>query len=227
VIQDATDQQIKAIQKLAPVTGKTVLEIGCGKGRMTHDLAKFAGQVFASDPDLAAIKAAQEKIRAEHVQFLHSPTGIPPLSAPVDMVIYALSLHHVPVKKMPDSLQMAGEKLRPGGTILVLEPGDGGSFNKAKARFGVGSGDEGPLKAAAAAAMRSLPGWQLVQTDHFMTEFLFADETDFLAHKLPGFTDLPNTKRLEISHFLKAHQTERGIILTAERCLSLLRPLSK
>lgn len=225
MIQDATDQQIDNIQKLLPLAGKTVLEIGCGKGRVTRDLAKFAKQVIASDPDAAAIETAQNKLATSNVEFIHSPDGIPALpQRSIDLAIYTLSLHHVPSDLMQASLLDVATLLKPGGIILVLEPADGGSFNQAKSRFNVGSGDEGPLKAAAVQAMRTLPGWRLREEHTFMTEFWFDDEDDFFASKLPRFAELPSARQQEIRAFLQQHRHNDKIILTSERCLYRLEP---
>lgn len=227
MIQDATDQQIKAIQEQFPLTGKVVLEIGCGKGRVTRDLAKHAKKVIATDPDAAAINTAQSKLSAQNVEFICATSGIPDLpDKSVDLVIYSLSLHHVPTDEMQNSLLGAGTLLKKNGAILVLEPGAGGTFNLAKSQFGVGSGNEGPLIKAALAAMQTLPGWQLGPTHRFMTEFLFSDEDDFFSSKLPRFADLPVLRQQKIYGFLAHHKTERGIVLTSERHLNLLQPLS-
>ncbi|SHI90632.1 Methyltransferase domain-containing protein [Malonomonas rubra DSM 5091] len=225
MIQDATDQQIKNILELFPLAGKTVLEIGCGKGRVTRDLAKFAAKVVAWDPDATAIETAKSKVRGKNVEFFHNPEGIPPLKEEsIDLVVYTLSLHHVPSDKMQNSLLQAGSLLKPGGVILVLEPADGGSFNEAKSRFNVGSGDEGPLKAAALQAMQHLPGWTLNAPRQFSTEFLFEDENDFFSSKLPKFFTLPVETQKEIRAFLQQHSNQRGIVLTSERSLYQLQP---
>jgi SAM-dependent methyltransferase len=223
--QDATDQQIKAILDHVDLEGKTVLEIGCGSGRITRDLAEHAAMVIACDPDCTALEKARNKLSAPNVRLLHAPQGIPDIAKQsVDLVLYTLSLHHVPIAEMQSSLLLAGQLLKPDGSILVLEPGDGGSFNEAKARFGAGSGDEGPLKNAALQAMQSLPGWKMSARYHFMTEFLFADEDDFFRHKLPAYEQLPEKARQEIQAFLRPHRSARGLSLSSERYIILLRP---
>lgn len=223
--QDATDQQIQNIQALFPLAGKTVLEIGCGKGRMTRDLAKFAAQVIATDPDPAAIETARQKLAGKNIAFIHSPQGVPILpERSIDLAIYTLSLHHVPSDEMQTSLLNAGALLKPGGVILVMEPADGGSFNEAKSRFNVGSGDEGPLKAAALQAMRTLPGWELSEGHSFMTEFWFDNATDFYNNKLPHIAELPVVQQQKIDAFLQQHDLNGKIVLTSERCLYRLQP---
>lgn len=225
MIQDATNQQIKNIQALFPLAGKTVLEVGCGKGRVTRDLAKSAALVIAADPDTSAIKAARQKLASQNVEFIHSSEGIPPLpELSIDVVIYTLSLHHVPSDQMQASLLKAGTLLKPGGTILILEPADGGTFNEAKSRFKAGSGDEELLKNAAFQAIRTLPGWSLTEKHNFMTEFWFDGEDDFFSNKLPRFGAAPYQQQQEIRAFLQQHDHNGKIILTAERCLYRLQP---
>lgn len=56
MIQDLTDQYIVTILSQCDIYGRYVLEIGCGKGRITRDLAKHAKRIVASDPDAAALE---------------------------------------------------------------------------------------------------------------------------------------------------------------------------
>ena len=223
MIQDPKDQHIKAIVTHFELTGKDVLEIGCGKGRITRDLAKYARSVVATDPDMTALAHARATIAAENVEFKSAPEGIPKLpEKSFDLVIYTLSFHHVPKKEMSQSLQSAGRLLRERGGILVLEPGDGGSFNVVKQRFGAGSGDEGPEKAAAIRAMQNLEGWSMGETVHFEAEFLFSSEEDFFTSKLPGYQEFSPGKLMEIKDLLKKHTSADGIVLTTERRLNVL-----
>lgn len=226
MIQDATDQQIKAIQAHFPLSGKQVLDIGCGKGRVTRDLAKFAERVITSDPDKTALESARQKVTATNVDFCYTADGIPHLAEQsLDLAIYSLSLHHIPEAEMQTSLLKVGKLLKKNGIILVLEPAEDGTFNEAKRCYGAGSGDEGPLKAAALLAMKNLPGWKLVNASNFFIEFWFEDERDFITNKLPRFAQLPDEQQQEIRAFLRHHRQEGKIILTSERCLYRLQPL--
>lgn len=224
MIQDPSDQQIKAINALFDLTGKDVLEIGCGKGRITRDLAKFARHVVAADPDSAALQHARSAVPSNNVEFISAPNGIPPLQKnSIDLAIYSLSLHHVPADKMKNSLTTVGKLLKKGGAIMVLEPGDGGTFNAAKRRFGVGSGNEDKVKEAAIQSMQDLPGWAMSETYCFEAQFLFADREDFFRSKLPNYRQLQPAKQRQIEDFLLQYKTNVGIILTTERRLNLLQ----
>ena len=224
MIQDPTDQYIAAIMSRCDLGGKDLLEIGCGKGRITRDLAKHAARVVACDPDAGALETARAANYADNVQFVHAPTGMPDFPAGTfDLVIYTLSLHHVPVAEMSGSLRMAARLLRKDGSIVVIEPGDGGSFTEAKERFGAGSGDERPAKEEAVRAMHLLDGWKVGETVSFRTLFRFTDDEDFFVSMLPDYRQQPESFLREVRAFLDRHRTGDGIILDADRRLNVLR----
>lgn len=228
MIQDPTNRYIAAILSRCDLGGKDVLEIGCGKGRITRDLAMHARRVVATDPDAAALEKARAAIAAGNVTFLQVPSGIPDLPATTfDVVIYTLSLHHVPALEMSNSLRGAADLLRKGGVIIVVEPGDGGSFTEAKERFGAGTGDERPAKERAINAMRTLHGWTMGETLHFGTLFQFDDDEDFLTNMLPEYRNQPASRIQGVRGFLQQHRTADGIILEADRRLNVLRPIER
>lgn len=223
MIQDPLNRFIATINSHFKLAGKRVLEVGCGKGRVTRDLAAHARQVVATDTDADAIATARQAVPADNVTFIVTADGLPATPpASFDAVLYTLSLHHVPETEMVESLQKAGQLLRPGGVIIVVEPGDGGSFNEAKQRFGAGSGDEGPLKEAAIRAMQALPGWEPGDTIPFQTHFLFDDEQDFCRSKLPGYQGLSEAEQKAVMNFLGEHRTDTGILLSSDRRLNIL-----
>jgi SAM-dependent methyltransferase len=165
-------------------------------------------------------------IDADNVEFVKSPNGMPELPAEsFDVVMYTLSLHHVPIQEMSGSLLSAARLLRKDGIIVVIEPGDGGSFTEVKERFGAGSGDERPAKESAIRAMDSLEGWSLEEAVIFLTQFQFDDDEDFLANMLPTYRQKPENMVDDVRCFLLLHQTGDGIILDADRRLSVLRRL--
>jgi len=224
MIQDPTDEYIRTITAHCGLAGKEVLEVGCGAGRITRDLAHHALRVVAIDPDEAVLAKARAAVPAANVRFLPMPDGV--LDFPLatfDVVIYTLSLHHVPIYRMNESLRAAAGLLREEGVIVVVEPGAGGSFTEAKERFGAGSGDERPAQEAAIRAMHQLDGWTVGETVHFRVQFLFADDDDFIAAKLPGFGGKPAAYRREVREFLARHLMPEGVVLDAGRRLYVLR----
>ena len=224
MIQDPTDRYIAAILSQSDLSGKNVLEIGCGKGRITRGLARHARYLVASDPDSAALVTARTTVAADNVDFMAAPAGMPDLPVgSFDVVIYTLSLHHIPIAEMSASLHKAAALLNNDGLIMVVEPGEKGSFTLAKERFGAGSGDERPAKEAAIRAMRTLDGWTMEEALYFYTLFQFDNEEDFFTTMLPGYRHQPEAFVNAVTAYLSLHRTANGIILDAERRLNLLR----
>jgi len=56
---DPEGVELRALAKLAPVDGLRVLELGCGEGRLTFQIAPAATLVFAVDPDEERVNAAR------------------------------------------------------------------------------------------------------------------------------------------------------------------------
>ena len=223
MILDPDDKYIQTIHSHAPLTGVTILEIGCGSGRITRDMARVAQKIVATDLNAEVLEQAKESTTAKNVEFLYTPDGIPDLpSHSFDLAIYTLSLHHIPADKMVSHLHHSGNLLKDDGKILVVEPGDGGSFLEVKKHFGAGSGDESSEKQAAIDAMQSLSEWILNPAHHFEVSFQFTDETDFFSNKLPNYQEIPAEEMSKLRDFLKKNTTDRGIILTSSRSLNLL-----
>jgi len=56
--KDPERTEVRQLQQLVDFSGKHVLEIGCGDGRLTWRYAHSAGSVTGIDPDAEALKAA-------------------------------------------------------------------------------------------------------------------------------------------------------------------------
>lgn len=72
--EDPEHNETRALFDLADFSGKHVLEIGCGDGRLTWRYADKARHVTAIDPFLNGIKRAKENLPPElesRVEFHH------------------------------------------------------------------------------------------------------------------------------------------------------------
>ncbi|SRR6266545_5219225 len=66
-MQRRDDDQVEtaAIAALVPLEGKRVLDVGCGKGRLTLLAAAHAASVYAFDPSAENVAAARATLTSE------------------------------------------------------------------------------------------------------------------------------------------------------------------
>ena len=62
---DPEGAHIAALRRLADFSGQTVLELGCGDGRLTLGIAADAASVLAFDPDAEAVEKARASLPQE------------------------------------------------------------------------------------------------------------------------------------------------------------------
>ena len=62
VTRDSEQAETRAIHSLIDFSGKDVLEIGCGDGRLTWRYAGHTRSVLALDPDATAIEQARANL---------------------------------------------------------------------------------------------------------------------------------------------------------------------
>ena len=64
-VLDPEGVHLDSLRRLADLSGASVIEVGCGDGRLTAGLAEEAASVFAFDSDAEAVATAQAQL-AEH-----------------------------------------------------------------------------------------------------------------------------------------------------------------
>ena len=139
-------------ERLLPLDGARILELGCGAGMLTRRIAQ-AGQrrnLAAYEVDKAQHRKNLQSAAVANIEFKYGGAeSIPEPDASFDIVLMFKSLHHVPVAAMPQALREIHRVLKPGGWLYVSEPIFAGAFNDVIKRFH----DEQAVREAAFAAL--------------------------------------------------------------------------
>ena len=120
------DPDLTKIEEFVQLNGKTLLDIGCGDGRLTALLAGKPEAITAIDPDESRIETARRNISG--VNFLvGSGEELDFAKETFDIVLFSYSLHHQNCTK---ALAEAGRVVRQTGHILIIEPDHDGEYSR-------------------------------------------------------------------------------------------------
>jgi S-adenosylmethionine-diacylgycerolhomoserine-N-methlytransferase len=118
----------RLVDNLNPVSGATVLEMGCGTG---HNLIRLAErrpdlQLIGVDASTAMLEVAERKIKRrgleERIRLAHGYAESFRPQQPVAVVLFPYSLSMMPSPL--DALQNANAMLEPDGAIHIVDFGD-------------------------------------------------------------------------------------------------------
>jgi len=112
-------------ETFAPLSGKRILDIGCGSGTLAKRLSENGAAVTGIDPGLAALEQARTAVPAARFERA-SGEALPFPDASFDGAVLLNALHHVP--EPAAALVEAARVLVPGGCLVVVEPLASGSF---------------------------------------------------------------------------------------------------
>ncbi|MGI8984710.1 MAG: class I SAM-dependent methyltransferase [Acidimicrobiales bacterium] len=157
------------LERLTLAGDETVLDAGCGSGRVTEALAERlpAGRVIAADAASSMLVEARRRLArfGDRVRFVECDLGQPiPIDKPVDAIFSTATFHWVPDQ---DALftNLAGV-LRPGGALVAQCGGAGNIASVRRAAADLGETWPGPwtFATAEAAARLVVAGFVDVET---------------------------------------------------------------
>jgi SAM-dependent methyltransferase len=100
--------------------GMTVLELGCGTGSFTRELARSGADVVAIDVSPELLEIAKANCSAPNVQYqIQNAYALSYSEGRFDSVVGSSVLHHLEIK---EALRDVYRVLKPGGTIYFTEP---------------------------------------------------------------------------------------------------------
>ncbi len=117
-LQSLVPPRMRFFSQFVDWQGKTVLDLGCGGGFMSEELARRGATVIGVDPAAAALQAAREHAQQskQSIDYRHGAGESLPLeAASVDLVVCVDVLEHV--TDLPRTLDEIRRVLRPGGSF--------------------------------------------------------------------------------------------------------------
>jgi len=100
--------------------GMTVLELGCGTGSFTRELARSGADVVAIDVSPELLEMAKANCSAPNVQYqIQNAYALTYSEGTFDSVVGSSVLHHLEIEA---ALRKIYRVLKPRGTILLTEP---------------------------------------------------------------------------------------------------------
>lgn len=139
---------IGAVFSLLPKPPAKVLDLGCGSGWTSHFYALAGYGVTGVDISSDAVKAAKQRFVRPDLKLAYQCTDYDRLAYTneFDAVVFFDSLHHS--EDELDGITAAYKALKPGGIIILCEPGKGHSTSpssiEAVEKYGVNERDMPP-----------------------------------------------------------------------------------
>lgn len=213
-MQRIKDDFLEHVEKIVSLQGLVVLEIGCGNGARSEAIARRCKLLHAIEPDEAKVNVARTRNIPNTLFHIGSATDLPFEDRSFDVILFTLSLHHIPANQMERAINEAIRTVSKTGYIIFLEPTETGSFFEAEIQFEACDGDERKEKAAAYIAMMNHRRLQSIQE--------IDDETIFQFHSVEDFieTMAPKKGYDNIKRFLESH----NYILNADRRINIFQP---
>ncbi len=113
--------RMKFIQEQIDLTGKRVLDVGCGGGILTESLAKIGAHASGLDLAVDAINVAQEHAKAQHLNIKYHCMPIETFAAQhahtFDVITCMEMLEHVPDPAL--IIKTCAQLLKPNGMIFL------------------------------------------------------------------------------------------------------------
>jgi SAM-dependent methyltransferase len=116
---EARARLVAALEALAPY-GR-VLELACGTGQWTAELARHASALTAVDASPEALAICRRRLDAPHVRLVEADLFSWRRRESYDLVFFAAWLSHVPPQRFDALWAFVADCLTPGGRAFVID----------------------------------------------------------------------------------------------------------
>lgn len=213
-MQRIKEEFLDSVERVIPLNGLSILEIGCGDGSRSVAIASRCKSLTSIEPDESKLKQALARKISNATFKIGSGEKLSFDDESFDAAIFTLSLHHIPIEKMAVAIDEAVRVTRKSGHIIFLEPTEDGTFFDAEIQFDACDGDERKEKIAAHKTIMNHEKLQAVKEIDDETIFKFDSINDFVESMSP------KKKKAEIENFLERNK----YILRAGRRINIFQP---
>ncbi len=208
------EEFLENLETVVRLKNKNVLEVGCGKGSRSVQIAKRVKSLVAIEPSREHIKEAKQANQLANIVYQVGKAEKLPYEQKIfDITIFTLSLHHVSAPKISVAIREAIRVTKKGGYIVFLEPTHEGSFFQAEVMFDACDGDERKEKAFAYYSLLNYKGYKEVAE--------LSDETIFQFNSYEDFVVSMNPKKNKKN--IKSFLEENKYTLNALRRISIFK----
>jgi trans-aconitate methyltransferase len=113
------------VELLAPKAGERILDLGCGTGQLTAQIAESGASVVGLDSSAAMVETARQNY--PHLEFIHASATEFTLPEPCDAVFSNAVLHWV--NEADAAARCIAAALKPGGRFVAEFGGHGNVSN--------------------------------------------------------------------------------------------------
>lgn len=121
--EDINNDVVKVLTKTNILKDKVVLEIGCGSGRYTQYLAKFAKKYYALDISHPLLELAKNKcFKIKNIKYLRSSAERIPLpDHSIDIIFSSWAMIMEPLSLRHRVFKEAQRVIKQGGEIIIID----------------------------------------------------------------------------------------------------------
>jgi len=200
----------------APMEGRHILDIGCGRGRLLRALGRRGAAVTGVDPSADLLAKARD-MAPEATLVQSGGEALPFADDTFAGAVFLNSLHHIPQDLIRPALAEALRVIEPGAPLLVIEPLARGGYQAVFAPLD----DETEVRAGALAhlaAFRAETGIETTIDTEYDTDLHEVGADDMLGYALaidPARADRIAEVRDEVVRLFTYHAraTDGGYLL--------------
>jgi ubiquinone/menaquinone biosynthesis C-methylase UbiE len=213
---DINHDEVRAIGRLVRCHEKTVLEIGCGNGRLSRHLAPGTREYIALDPNPDSIDQARQAALGATFQ-VGSGESLGFKNERFDVVLFTLSLHH---QNAALALAEAFRVLKTSGEAIVLEPTPNSEVQRLFHIY-----DDETIRLVGTQEAMARSQFREMGREVFLSEWKFDSLDELIAYDFGQGSQKPNVVRMK--KILGKKMDQPPVHLLDELVVVLLRKQSR